>query len=442
MSDLLHAVSEIREHAERYQLAEEYYNGTVGELFCSPAVDRALRGARGGFDINLARRPVDAVLDRVQIVSVVVPGNDDATRRLIDTVWTPNRMQRYSKQIHWAALTYGDAYLVVWPGEVDGTVEIFYNSPITTRVFYSEENPRVKKYAAKLWQEGSGDQSYTRVNLYYADRVERYTTKPGVYGKEETDFIEYVDEEEADWPILNPYGEIPVFHFRTSEPYGRPEHVGAFGPQNAITKLSSTMMSTVDFQAFPQRYALLNPTDSANMIDWNDDTDVDDPIPDDADLEAGPGKLWNLPNTAKVGQFDPANMKAFLDPLSMYIRAMAAATATPLRFFDPQGQIPSGEALRADEAPLGSRIRDREDFFEEEWSEALRFAGSVAGLPIPAIDVQWRPVTMIDDEQGWKTALLKLQAGVPAEQVLTETGYLSSLVESWIKAKPQISETR
>jgi len=430
MSDLMRAVDEIREHAEDYRLAEQYYEGTVGELFCSPVVRRALRGSLGGWDINLARRPVDAVLDRIKILAISVPGNEAATRQLVDTVWTPNRMDRYSKVVHWAALTYGDAYLIVWPGEEDGTVDMFYNSPVTTRMFYSEENPRIKDYAAKVWMEGYGDQEYCRVNLYYADRIEKWASKPGTKGCEESEFDIYGEETDA-WPIVNPYGQVPVFHFRTAEPYGNPEHRGAFGPQNAITKLSSTLMATVDFQGFPQRYALVSAADASKLVAWDDD-DGFAPNSEDSDLEAGPGKVWQLPDTVKVGQFDPANVAAFLDPLRFYARAMSTATATPLRFFEPSGDVPSGEALRADDAPLAHRIIDREAFFAEEWSESTRFASLTTGSALPQVDIQWAPVQTVDDQEGWQTALLKIQAGVPARQVLTETGYLSDLVEGWM----------
>lgn len=433
-ADLMRAVHEIRENAPAYRLAEAFYLGTVEEAFCSEAVRRALHGAaEGDFDINLARRPVDAVLDRLGITAVQVPKNEEATRRLVDEVWMPNRMSRYSKTLNWAACTYGDAYLIVWPGETDGTVEIHYNSPENTRVFYDDENPRVKAYAAKLWPVGYGDQAAFRCNLYYPDRVERWATEPGHNGKELADWAPYVDEDGGEWPISNPYGEVPVFHFRTAEPYGRPLHRGAYGPQRAITKLSATLMATVDFAAFPQRYALLTAgaagSAAASQIDWDDDLDpgADEKPP----LRAHPGSLWELPGVDSVGQFDPANVQAFLDPLNFYARAMSAATATPLRFLQPSGDVPSGEALRADDAPLAHRIRDVQEWLAEEYANTFEFAGRVIGAPFGQVDVKWRPVETVDDEQGWKTVLLKRQAGVPFVQALTEAGYASDLVEGW-----------
>lgn len=430
--DLIHAVTEIRAHADDYRLAADYYHGEVPEVFTSPAVKRALRGALGGFDINLARRPVDAVLDRMAIHAVSVPGDDAATRQLINTVWIPNRLGRYSKRVHWAALTYGDAYMTVWPGDDDGTVEVHFNNPVGTRVFYSSDNERVKSHAARLWSEGTGDDQVYRCDLLYPDRVEQWVTLPGRKGDAPADWREFGDEG-AVWPLDNPYGEVPVFHWRSGgEPYGRPEHRGAFGPQNAITKLSTTLMSTIDFQGFPQRYELLNPDQPTAdaMFDFDED---DTANPDDAasTLNAGPGTVWRL-DAKGVGQFDPANVEAFLKPLNFYARAMSAATATPLRFLEPSGQVPSGESLRADDAPLSRRIEDREEVFEETWQEVIGFAARVAGLSVPEVDVAWSPVQTVSDEAGWRTTALKMAAGVPARQALTEAGYTSGLVDGWL----------
>lgn len=74
--------------------------------------------------------------------------------------------------------------------------------------------------------------------------------------------------------------------------------------------------------------------------------------------------------------------------------------------------------------------------FAEEWSESLRFAAAVLGVPLSAVDVKWAPVQTVSDKQGWETVLLKMQAGVPFVQAMTEAGYLSELAESWVAPVP------
>ena len=68
MSDLTDAVREIREARPAYEEAESYYFGRVGEVFASPAIRRKLERTSGNHRVNLAKRPVDAVLDRLKLV--------------------------------------------------------------------------------------------------------------------------------------------------------------------------------------------------------------------------------------------------------------------------------------------------------------------------------------------------------------------------------------
>jgi hypothetical protein len=433
-SDLIRAVNEIRNHADHYRLAEAYYRGEVGEIFTSAAVQRLLREKVNAFNPNLACRVIDAVLDRVEIASISAGEDDALSQQVRDQVWNANRMGRYSKLVHRTSLVCGDSYLNVWPAEDEDLqgVQIHFNSPVTTRVFYNAEDPKKKDFAAKTWVEGSRDRVVTRVTLYYADRVERWASKPGSKGDQMADFEPYGEDGEQ-WPIPNPFGEIPVFHFRTDEPYGRPEHRNAWGPQNAINKITATQMSNVDFSGAPQRYLIseaLSSMDGAQAaVDWDDSVN---PMDRKSNLSAGPGLVWNLPDSVKsVGELKPTDPKNFLEPIGQQVRLMAASTGTPLRFFDPTGQVPSGEALRADEAPLTARISDREEWWEETWNDALVFASRVAGIPVTSLDIQWAPVHVVDDQEGLSAALLKVQLGVPLDQVLTELGYLASLVAQW-----------
>src|SRR5207245_1963593 len=58
------------------------------------------------------------------------------------------------------------------------------------------------------------------------------------------------------WPMPNPYGQIPAFHLRTDLDYGKPVHRNAFALQDAISKLIEMQMVTVEFSGYPQRYAI------------------------------------------------------------------------------------------------------------------------------------------------------------------------------------------
>src|SRR3546814_18417719 len=91
--------------------------------------------------------------------------------------------------------------------------------------------------------------------------------------------------------VENETGEIPFFHFRTARPYGRPEHNKAYGPQDALTKLDTNMMSNSDFANFPQRGALQETgTTTDDDLDWAEGDGGD--AADEQNTEDEYGKAW------------------------------------------------------------------------------------------------------------------------------------------------------
>ncbi len=373
MSDLTDAVRAIREARADYDTAMSYYRGEVGEIFASPAIQRKLERAGANFRVNLACRPVDAVLERLRLLGMTAP--DDVAAAWLAAQWRRGAMRAEAADVHRDAEIYGDAYLTVWPGQRDGDVDLFHNSPLTTRVFYDDGNPRVRRYAAKIWKPDGGGR---RATLYYPDRIERWVLvdRPRDRGESDRDWAHY--DEGDGWEVEHALNEVPVFHFRTARPYGTPEHRNAYGPQNAITKLVATLMSSVDYQGFPQRYAISGATEGVEAFD--DDLDeTQAPSAERSTLRAGPGELWWMRGVDSVGQFEAANVPAFLEPATAMVRWMSATTATPAHYFEPTGDAPSGESLRAAEAPLVAKVGDRIETFgdthEAAWRCALRGAG-------------------------------------------------------------------
>jgi hypothetical protein len=240
------------------------------------------------------------------------------------------------------------------------------------------------------------------------------------------------------------WGEIPVFHYRTDRPYGVPEHFGAYGPQNAITKLQATHMGTVDYQGFPQRYAL---TETANTdtsdLDAGDFDDADFPedanatgvkdMGDDSSLKSGPGEMWLLRGYKAVGEFNAANPSVFLDPITFNVRAMAQITTTPVRMFEHQvTNARSGESYKAEDEPFTRKVGNRQISFGATHREAFTFALKRLGVDNPSVTVRWTPAATVDDQTGWLTVGEKIKNGVPRRQALMEAGYTADQVDTWL----------
>ena len=458
IDDLMHGIDELAESRPEYDRAAMYYQGTAPEIFASSRIRAALRAHNVDFDLNFAKTPVNAVATRLKVASITSP--DEATSELISKIWQDNQLNLEIPDLVRKAGEFGDAYLMVMPVEDDDgnvmRVEMFYNSPQTVRVVYAEDNPRRKAFTIKRWCEGP----YLRAELYYDDRIERWTTGERSAGTEANDWKPWIltpdpdpevepgtaDAPEPDlesWLIDHDWGEQPVFHFRTDRPYGIPEHFGAYGPQNAITKLQATHMGTVDYQGAPQRYALTEAatTDTSDLEpgdfddeDWPEDTTGRGPsdVGDDSSLKAGPGELWLLRGYKAVGQFDAAKPDVFLDPIMFNVRAMAQITDTPLRMFDPQSNQRSGESYREEDGPFISKVENRQTSYGASLHAAFVFALRRLGIPDPVITVDWVPARSVSTAEGWQTVKAKIDAGVPRKQALMEAGYRAEQVNEWL----------
>lgn len=438
LGDLISALEEMDDAAPAYERAEAYYEGTVPEFFASPRLRRAMMRSGIAFRFNFARTPVDAVVERLQLAAVTCPTDtaaDDALRR----IWLDNKLALQSRQLLRRACEFGDAYMLVWPSaEVEGQIDVFYNSPQCARVFYDPENPLRKSHAVKRWMVGK----QARADVFYPDRIEKWITKPGAQAQHAGDWMPYTDTPDDPWPYDNPFGEVPLFHFRNDQPYGSPEHYGFYGPQDAIHKLILSHMAGVDYQAFPQRYALVHPDADTSEAAAEDedtfsfaDTGTGSTTPGlgegRSQYTADPGSLWFMRGVNSVGQFQTADHHNFTDPMLVYLRMGAEITNTPLHRVDPTGDHPSGESLRTAEAPFIHKVEDRQLAYGDEARAMFAFALRVAGYDNAEVSVQWAPAQTVNDLEGWQTVGAKLAAGVPPRQAFLEAGYSEEQVEKW-----------
>ena len=395
-----------------YNKAEMYYEGTQPEIFLNQRWFKLFQKNQSDFRFNFSKTVVDAVLNRLEIEQVET---DSATadEYLANLLEQPD-IELDINEIHRNTLIYGDSYAIVWPDET-GKIAIDYNSPLTTVVIYDQENPRKKLYAAKMWQYADYTIKEIHLNLYFPDRIEKYVGYGEIenIGSPSGANFQLVDS------IINPWGEIPVFHFRTHKPYGRPEHSDAFGPQDAINKLINTHMLTVDYQGAPQRYALANGGNTAELEDFSENDTARENL---SSLKNGPGELWYLQGVSAVGQFPAADPKTFTEPVNEFVNQMAAITSTPTHYFQKGTYVSSGQALRAAEAPLVKKVKNRQLALESTWKDLFLFILKIEGIDAN-IDIDWSEAEIVDDVDQWDVAVRKKSVGMPLEQILIELGY-------------------
>lgn len=426
MTILREYVEAITNNGGRYKEAEAYYEGTVPETFASAKLRRALRTTGHTGTQNYCRVVVDAVTNRLEVANLVC--STEKAQKKVDEVWDANEMDLEVGEIFKRAGVYGDCYALVWPDE-NGDIKISYNSPRTTALVYDPENPRKKLHAVKMWTVNADSimaaKPKTRMNIYTADTIYKFETA-GVDITENSNWASIGTEE-------NPFGEVPVFHFRNGRPYGKPEHYEAYGAQNDINKLIATHMYTVDYQGAPQRYALAMEGDEATMSFNDDETDRENV----EGMRSEPGSMWYLSGVHNVGQFNPADPRVFLEPIKALRESIAALTDTPFHYLERGlSGVVGGEGLRVSEAPLLKKVADRQVSFGTTLAEMFQFILRVEGISAK-VEVKWNLVESLDALGKWDVMLKKINAGLSHRQALREEGYLEDEIERIMAERAQ-----
>jgi hypothetical protein len=466
-SDLQLALDEMAEAQRGYETAEAQYDGSRGEVFASARLRRALRESGTSYLLRLSRVVVKAVANRMRLAAIT--STDPEAQKALARVWKDNQLALEAPIINLRSLLFGDGYVIAWPRfeeeededqpepdvdqdddeeepeeegppEAATAVDVFWNEPTTCRVFYDPARPVVPKYAARKWAITSTDQ--VRVDLLYRNRIERYISKEGVTNVTSDGDLEPYTGDGQRAVLPNPYGRLPVFHFRAeTRPYGTPEHEPFYAVADIINKLVIAHMSGVDYHSLPQRYALMEAGASTSDAEATDEDDFAiDPTTSDGDrkedpesqLSADPGAVWLLRGVKGVGQFPEAEPKVFMDPIREYLRLGAQLSETPMRLFDhAHSALASGESQIQSDGPFVLKVQDRTDQFGATWQELAEFILLLLGFPDAEVTVAWQPPMQVNDKTGWDVLTAKLQAGLPPRQAFMEAGYSADQVDEW-----------
>lgn len=483
---LMAALSELNDAMPGYIEAEKMYKGEIGDLPVNDRVARLMAKAKVNEieDLNYAAVPVDTISSKLGIRAVVViphgvnPGSQDLTdeqkaraedaQLVLDDIRKDNKLDIEEVELLDRVCRYGDAYLEVWPSDVEhGPIEggpdqvglelpevevldgegqpikvsVFVVSPLNVRLFYDAEQPLLKTHAIKSWSmvdlEDPESKPRHRATLYVGtDRIERWICdQDGDPGRKE-DWKPYL-EEGQEWPLSYPDGvdQLPFFHFSTGRPYGTPEHRPAYGSQRLINKIVSAHGTTIDFEVFPQRYALLDPKSDQAMLNL---VDPDNPEDDDDDpegsgfsqLQSDPSAVWKLyANT--VGQFEPADPQVFMGPFDRYIKSIAELCGIPLDRFTGYATPPSGESRRLGNEVLYEKVGRRRRRYEAVLSDAYEFGLKLAGVTGIDVVIKWEPLNVAAGPEDWTVVGHKQDRGVPVEVSLVEAGYSEDEVRKW-----------
>jgi len=414
-TDPEHAYDALTEKRARYDLLYAYYEGNQPLVYSTERLSDIFRKIEARWVQNWVSVVVDAALERLTFkgfeVDETAGGTPEASKRLM-TLAAGTDLEIEAYDAHKDALITGEGFLLAWPDEENG-FDLYANDPRMVHMFYEPDRPKVPEFAAKWWAaEGA-----TLLNLYYLDRIEHWVGPKNPRSGRSFLPLEDGGLDERGEPIPsepveeNPYGTIPVFHFRMSR-RGPGGEIGRLtSPQDGVNKLLADMMVTSEFGSFPQRWAITEQ--------------------DTSKLKIGPGQLWSFTpgdegvQPTQVGSFDSADPRNYTEPLNMLATHIAIISRTPKHYFYGQGGDPSGEALIAMEAPLTKKCQHYSELFGQVWRELGAFLLDASGISVPpgTISAVW---DTMDTQQplNTTTALVNyIKAGLPLATALRELGW-------------------
>lgn len=426
-SDIAWALADLRAREVNYTRYTDYYRGIHRLSFATDKFRDAFGVLLSAFADNLCKTVVNTLADRLQVTGFA--SDREGKQPAIDAwdMWQANRMDRRSGEVHTEALRCGDGFLIVWPGP-DGAPRMIPQKAAQIVVEYDSEEPGVLVKAAKCWLDNF---RRWRLNLYYPDRIEKYATPPPAMASEVTytaplpwsegAFTEYQEPNEP-WPVPNLWGKVPVFHFANDADVGelgQSELESVIPLQDGLNKAVCDMMVAMEFVALPQRWA--------TGLEVEIDSETGKPL---APFIPGADRVWTAgAPDVRFGQFDAANLAQFISVQESFRKEIGLVSMTPLHYIHPVN-YPSGEAMKAAEAPLVSKARDRAIAFGNVWEDAIAFAMTIAGKPANYLSCLWSDPQSRNDKASIDVQLGKKELGVSQRQNLRELGYSDEQIET------------
>lgn len=392
-ADLTAAFNAIRNKRPDLDLLFSYYEGPQPLKYSTEKLAELFRNINAHFEQNWMSVVVDATLDRIQLNGFTTKdGNADADAKF-KLLFDKLHIDIEADKAHLASLTTSQGYVIVWQDE--GETVVYYNDPRMCHVFYEDANPRKKRYAAKWFSNGGGQE----ITLYYVDRIEHWVSQKSSVALDKANSFMLASVE------ANTFGVIPVFELKSQG-----EIFKVLTSQDAVNKLFADMMTAAEFGSVMQRYVISQSDPGA--------------------LKNSPNEIWWLPAAdgqgegTTVGQFQSTPLDNFSVQMEKIANHIFINTRTPKHYLMETGANISGEALLAMEAPLNKKCKKRQNYFASQWQDIAAFIAQLEGIDTTPdnINCVWERIESIQPKTDAETRQVNVNSGVPLEVALKWEG--------------------
>ena len=404
---------------EDYDMTRRYYGGEHD----TAVTDRLKKflPPRLAFRDNFMNVVVDSLAERLKVIGFDT--EDEDFGEWAWEMWQKNRMDYTQVVVHTEAIMLGDSYLLCDWDAARERPRWTHQMPEMIIPHYDEVSRDID-WVSKKWLQhpNIGEDPETRLNLYYADRVEKYVARGGVWAKHQ-------DDEDEAWPVpwLDKAGAplgVPIIHFRNrpmGADFGQSEIINVIPMQDLLNKSLIDLTMILDTLAFPQRYTL--------NVNHNSSR-----------LEIMPGSVAEFHSEydgGQVGQWNAAAGEGPLKAIESLVQHIAGTTRTPQHLFQIMGGVPSGEALKTAESGLVNKAQQRMVNFGNAWEDCLTmalriqaaFGTAVADPEEVVVETTWDDPETRNEQSHMEVLKAKMELGVTKHQIYREMGYTQEQID-------------
>lgn len=441
MAHLTESLRALRGRRGAIDVAWQYHDGEHPQVWLNDTLRQVFGGKDNLSELqdNYCGMAVGAYLGRLQVNGWALrkPVADDAPEDVVAAAvaaeanavaaWDSNDMELEEDDVYRAAFVAGEAPVLVWPRidpntrqqttDEEGRLEWDVVAKDARNV-YVKAGPkrRSRLWVWMVWL----DVDRWRATGYYSDQdgkpaevVRLHTTptaKPSSnFPEQASRFI--VDETDPGGPLPEVFGgKCPVVPFKLDRS-GRSWLHDAIPVQDKINKLAANKMVTAEFLAFPQRYAL-----------------TDQVIPEGT-LRYSPGKMLKLDPgggldeegkgiaPTSVGEFTAADLETYDKAKNAEVDTLFTIKLLPRHLRINPGTPPSGDAVKADEGPHTSYVRNTcQKLFGAAWSDVQQLMGNDV-VPV------WESPEVANALAEAQELDYLVRSGVPLLAALRRTGW-------------------
>lgn len=410
----------------RVKLLNDYYEGDHPLSEIPPRVPDAARNAfRRWMRSNRANwmgLVVESMVERLEVQGIRYGDSQQADAEAW-RMWQANSMDIGSEMVFTDAAVTGESAMTVEPNPADETTPLIWpEHPSQMIVSCDPSRPMVRSAAFKKWLDDTG---FVFATLYLPDVVIKLRSdRPVKQGSSAQ--IRWVARGDGN-EVPNRFGVVPVVPFRNRARLlggGRSEIADVLDTQDRINRTLFLRMIAAEYAAFRQRAA------SGLPMETNEDGSAKMPFtPSMVELwvSENPQTSWH--------EFSATDLAPYIAAVESDIQHIAAETKTPPQYLLGAMVNISGDALKAAESGLVSKVRRRARHFGESVEEVFRLAFLAAG--------QKDKAKVIDAEVIWRNpefrtegelvdALVKMKTlGVPDEALQERWGASPQEIARW-----------